>query len=130
MMLKYGSIGPAIFCGYEIYSYLFFGISFNSCIAITTIILVTTTLWHILEAIDRDLHPFIFAIIIQYYIAPIKSFLNIPLTLLLTTFLFPLLNNLLTCNSVQQFIHNMTLLNFRAFFESNNYYKRFYCEAV
>ncbi|CAF2136991.1 unnamed protein product [Rotaria magnacalcarata] len=130
MMLKYGSIGPAIFCGYEIYSYLFFGISFNSCIAIIIIILVTTTLWHILEAIDRDLYPFIFAIIIQYYIAPIKSFLNIPITLLLTTFLFPLLNNLLTCNSVQHFIHNMTLLNFRAFFESNNYYKRFYCETV
>lgn len=130
IMLKYGSIGPAIFCGYEIYSYLYFGISFNICIVISIIILVISTLWQILEAIDQDLYPFIFAIIIQYYIIPIKSFLNIPLTLLLTTFLFPLINDLLTCSSVQQFIENMTLLNFRTFFEANTNYRRFYCQFV
>ncbi|CAF4572676.1 unnamed protein product [Rotaria sp. Silwood1] len=130
IMLMYGSIGPAIYCGYEIYSYLFFGISFNLCISISIIILITTTLWHILEAIDRHLYPFIFAIIIQYYIIPIKSFLNIPLTLLLTTFLFPILNNLLISNSIQEFIHNITLLNFRTLIEANNNYKRFYCEFV
>ncbi|CAF2873517.1 unnamed protein product [Rotaria sp. Silwood2] len=130
IILVYGSVGPAIYCGYEIYSYLFFGISFNICISISVIILVTTTLWHILEAIDRHLYPFIFAIIIQHYIIPIKSFLNIPLTLLLTTFLFPFLNNLLISNSIQEFIHNITLLNFRTFLEGNNNYKRFYCEFV
>ncbi|CAF0806175.1 unnamed protein product [Rotaria sordida] len=130
IMLIYGSIGPAIYCGYEIYSYLFFGISFNVCISISITILVTTTLWHILEAIDRHLYPFIFAIIIQYYIIPIKSFLNIPLTILLTTFLFPWLNNLLISNSIQEFINNITLLNIRTYLEGNNNYRRFYCEFV
>jgi hypothetical protein len=129
-MLTYGSIGPALYCGYEIYFYLCFGISFNLCIAIGITVLVTTTLWHILEAIDRDLYPFIFAIIIQYYIIPIKSKLNIPLTLLLTTFLFPLLNKLLISHSIQEFIANIKRLNFRTFVEENNNYKQFYSELV
>jgi hypothetical protein len=129
-MLTYGSIGPALYFGYKIYSYLCFGISFNLCIAIAVTILVITTLWHILEAIDRDLYPFIFVIIIQYYIIPIKSSLNIPLTLLLTTFLFPFLNNLLTSNSIRDFIQNLKLLNFRTFVEANQNYKQFFSEFV
>jgi len=127
-MLTYGSIGPALYFGYKIYSYLCFGISFNLCIAIGITILISTTLWHILEAIDQNLYPFIFAIIIQYYIIPIKSLLNIPLTLLLTTFLFPFLNNLLTSSSIQEFIQNIKLLNFRSFVETNNNYKQFFSE--
>lgn len=87
-MLTYGCIGPGLYCGYEIYSHLFLGISFNLCIGIGVSILVIMTLWRILEAIDRDLYPFLFAIIVQYYIIPVKSILNIPLTLLLTTVLF------------------------------------------
>jgi len=129
-MLTYGSIGPALYFGYKIYSYLCFGISFNLCIAIAVTILVITTLWHILEAIDRDLYPFIFVIIIQYYIIPIKSSLNIPLALLLTTFLFPFLNNLLTSNSIRDFIQNLKLLNFRTFVEANQNYKQFFSEFV
>lgn len=128
IILKYGSIGPALHCGYQVYSYLYFGISFNVFISISIVILITVTFWHILEAIDRDLYPFIFAIIIQYYIIPIKSFLNIPLTILLIAFLFPLLNNLLVSKSTQEFINNFTLLNFRTFLEANNNYKLFYCE--
>ncbi|CAF1260932.1 unnamed protein product [Adineta steineri] len=129
-MLTYGTIGPALYCGYEVYSHLFFGISFNLCISVAVTILVTITLWHILDSIDKDLYPFLFAIIIQYYIIPIKSALNIPLTLLLTTFLFPFLNNLLISNSIQDFIQNIKSLNFRTFVETNSNYKQFYSEFV
>lgn len=127
-MLTYGCIGPGLYCGYEIYSHLFLGISFNLCISIGGTILVVTTLWRILEAIDRDLYPFIFAIIVQYYIIPIKSILNIPLTLLLTTVLFPFLNNLLISHSIQDFINNLKLLHFRTFLEGNVHYKQFFSE--
>lgn len=129
-MLTYGSIGPGLYCGYVIYSYLIFGISFNLCIVIAITFLITTTSWHVLDAIDRDLYPFIFAIILQYYIIPVKSALNIPLTILLTTFLFPFLNNLLTSNSIREFINNIRLLNSRTFFETNTIYKQFYSEFV
>ena len=127
-MLTYGCIGPGLYCGYQIYSHLIFGISFNLCLAIGATILVVRTLWEILEAIDRHLHPFLFAILVQYYIIPFQSALNIPLTLLLTTFLFPFLNNLLTSQSIQDLIQNLKLLNFRTFLEGNAHYKQFFSE--
>lgn len=129
-MLTYGSAGPALYFGYQFYKYLFFGISFNLCLAIALTILLQLTFWHLLEAIDKDLYPFIFAIIVQYYIVPYRSSLNIPLTILLTTFLFPLCNNLLTSQSIRNLIQNMKLLNFRTFFESNANYKLFFTEFV
>ena len=129
-MLAYGAIGPALYCGYEVYSHLYFGISFNLCIAIGTTILVTTTLWNVLEAIDRDLHPFLFAAIVQYYIIPIKSLWNVPLTILVTTFLFPLLNKLLTSDSIRDLIQNLRLLHFRTFVEANANYKQFFSELI
>ena len=129
-MLNYGSIGPALYCGYAIYRHLCFGISFNLCISIGITLLLIRTLWSILEAIDRDLHPFLFVVILQYYILPFKSFLNIPLTLLVTTFLFPFLNRLLTSDSVKESIQNLKMLNYRTFLEANPVYKQFFSEFV
>ena len=129
-MLNYGSIGPALYCGYAIYRHLYFGTSFNLCIAIAITLLLIRTLWQLLEAIDRDLHPFLFMIILQYYILPIQSFLNIPLTLLVTTFLFPFLNRLLTSDSVKESIQNLKMLNYRTFLEANQTYKQFFTEFV
>ncbi|CAF1659796.1 unnamed protein product, partial [Adineta ricciae] len=129
-LLTYGSIGPALYCGYEIYSHLCFGITFNLCIAISITILLTTTLWQLLDAIDRVLYPFIFAIIIQYYIIPARSTWSIPMILLLTTFLFPCINNLVTNNSIQDFIQKIKFLNYQTFSEENQDYKQFFSEFV
>ncbi|CAF1659849.1 unnamed protein product, partial [Adineta ricciae] len=129
-LLTYGSIGPALYCGYEIYSRLCFGIVFNLCIAISITIVLTTTLWQLLDAIDRVLYPFIFAIIIQYYIIPVRSTWNIPMTLLLTTFLFPRINTLVTNNSIEDFIQMIKFWNYETLSEENQDYKQFFSEFV